>query len=84
MIENYHEILGFSTKGFGVVLKRDVEEVWVNKFNEEWLSVRIFKISILSFIFSLQVWNANIDFSCVFDFYSIITYISDYYMKVRY
>ena len=65
LLGKYHELLGFSTKGFSVVLSRDVDEIYVNKFNEEWLSV----------------WSANLDFSPVFDFYSIITYISDYYMK---
>ena len=51
-----------------MVLKRDVDEVFVNKFNPEWLGV----------------WGANLDFSPVFDFYGIITYVADYYMKVRY
>ena len=30
-----------------------------------------------------QVWSANLDFSPVFDFYGIISYVADYYMKVR-
>ena len=64
----YHHYLSFSMKGFSMVLKRDVDEIFVNKFNPEWLGV----------------WNANLDFSPVFDFYGIITYVADYYMKVRY
>ena len=68
LIEIYHHYLSFSMKGFSMVLKRDVDEVFVNKFNPEWLGV----------------WGANLDFSPVFDFYGIITYVADYYMKVRY
>ena len=67
LLEIYHTLLGFSTKGFSVVLKRDVDEIYVNKYNSEWL----------------QVWSANLDFSPVFDFYGIISYVADYYMKVR-
>ena len=67
LLQIYHNILGFSLKGFSVVLVRDVDEIYVNKFNSEWLGV----------------WNANLDFSPVFDFYGIITYVADYYMKVR-
>ena len=67
LLEIYHKLLGFSTKGFSVVLMRDVEEIFVNKYNPEWL----------------QVWSANLDFSPVFDFYGIISYVADYYMKVK-
>ena len=68
LLGNYHHFLSFSMKGFSMVLKRDVDEVFVNKFNPEWLNV----------------WGANLDFSPVFDFYGIITYVADYYMKVGY
>ena len=66
LISIYHHYLSFSLKGFSMVLKRDVDEVYVNKYNSEWL----------------EVWGANLDFSPVFDFYGIITYVADYYMKV--
>ena len=39
LLEIYHRILGFSTKGFSVFLVRDVDEIFVNKYNPEWLSV---------------------------------------------
>ena len=68
LLKLYHHYLSFSLKGFSMVLKRDVDEIYVNKFNPEWLGV----------------WSANLDFSPVFDFYGIITYVADYYMKVRY
>ena len=39
LLEIYHNLLGFSTKGFSVVLVRDVDEIFVNKYNPEWLQV---------------------------------------------
>ena len=41
LLEIYHKLLGFSTKGFSVVLLRDVDEIFVNKYNPEWLTVII-------------------------------------------
>ena len=41
LLEIYHRILGFSTKGFSVFLVRDVDEIFVNKYNPEWLTVII-------------------------------------------
>ena len=59
LIAKYHEILKHSVKGFTVNLKRDTNECFVNNFNHEWLSV----------------WNANMDVSCVFDFFAILVYV---------
>ena len=39
LLQIYHNILGFSLKGFSVVLVRDVDEIFVNKYNPEWLKV---------------------------------------------
>ena len=39
LLEIYHNLLGFSTKGFSVVFKRDVDEIYVNKYQPEWLQV---------------------------------------------
>ena len=44
LLQIYHNLLGFSLKGFSVVLVRDVDEIFVNKYNPEWLKV----ITILS------------------------------------
>ena len=41
LLEIYHRLLGFSTKGFSVFLVRDVDEIFVNKYNPEWLTVII-------------------------------------------
>ena len=39
LLDQYHELLSYSTKGFSTVLKRDTSEIYVNKYNPEWLSV---------------------------------------------
>ena len=59
LIVEYHKILMYSVKGFTVNLKRDTDECFINNFNHE-------------FLFN---WNANMDVSCVFDFFAILTYV---------
>ena len=59
LIVKYHKILTYSIKGFTVNLKRDTDECYINNFNHEFLSN----------------WNANMDVSCVFDFFAILTYV---------
>ena len=41
-----------SRKGINVILARDIDELYVNNYNPEWV----------------EAWNGNIDFSPVFDF----------------
>ena len=41
LIANYHHYLSFSLKGYSMVLKRDVNEIFVNKYNSEWLQVQL-------------------------------------------
>ena len=67
LLRKYHELLTHSTKGFAAVLKRDVDEVWTNSFNQEWL----------------EIWDSNLDVQIALDMYAIVTYITDYYLKVR-
>ena len=67
ILTKYHDLLRHSIKGFGIVLTRDVDEVWTNKYNSEFL----------------EIWDGNIDVALVFDMYAVVTYIADYYMKVR-
>ena len=67
LLRKYHELLSHSMKGFAVVLKRDIEEVWTNSFNHEWL----------------EIWDSNLDVQIALDMYAIVTYITDYYLKVR-
>ena len=53
-------------KGSEVLLRRDIDEIYVNNYNAEWI----------------VDWNANIDLSPVYDYYGTITYITDYFTKV--
>ena len=53
-------------KGSEVLLQRDIDEIFINNYNAEWI----------------VDWNANIDLSPVYDYYGTITYITDYFTKV--
>ena len=59
LLEKYHHFLQFSNKGFSVVLKRDIQEIFINNYCPEWL----------------PAWNANMDISMVFDFFAVLTYV---------
>merc|ERR1712016_531027 len=52
-------------KGSEVLLQRDIDEIFVNNYNAEWI----------------VNWNANIDLSPVYDYYGTITYVTDYFTK---
>ena len=63
--KNYVEALSISSKGYSVILKRDVDEIIINNYNAE----------------CIKCWSGNMDRQVCLDFYAIITYITDYYMK---
>ena len=65
IIEAYEKALSLSRCGYRFVLKRDVDEIFVNNYNQEWI----------------HCWNANMDIQLCLDFFAVITYISDYYSK---
>ena len=48
-----------------ILLRRDINELFINNYNPEWL----------------EAWDSNIDISLVSDFYGAITYITDYWTK---
>ena len=52
-------------KGINVILARDIDELNVNNYNPE----------------CLLAWNGNIDWSPVFDFFAVITYVTEYFTK---
>ena len=54
-----------SRKGVNVVLARDIHEIFVINFNSEWL----------------RAWDDNLDIQICLDFFSVITYITEYYCK---
>ena len=64
-LQIYEQALGTSEKGYKIIHKRDIDEIYVNNYNKEWLIN----------------WNANMDLQLCLDFYAVITYISDYYSK---
>ena len=63
--EEYVYALSFSKRGYTIVQKRDIDELFVNSYNIEWI----------------KAWNANMDLQICLDFFSVITYITDYYAK---
>ena len=54
-----------SRKGLNVILARDIDEIYVNNYNPEWV----------------EAWDGNIDFSPVFDFFAVVTYVTEYFTK---
>ena len=60
LIDIYEAALEVSDRGWTIFHSRDVDEIYVNNYNREW---------ILS-------WNANMDIQLCLDFFAIITYIS--------
>ena len=58
-------IKGTRKFGSSVMLRRDVDEIWINNYNPEWA---------LS-------WNANHDIQPVLDYFATITYVTDYWAK---
>ena len=64
--KNYEDALSYSfKKGYKVNVKRDIDEIYTNTYNPVWI----------------QAWDANIDIQICLDFFAVITYITDYYMK---
>ena len=66
VVARYHEALEVSAGNrYTVVLKRHPRDRYINNYNPEWMFA----------------WNANLDLQICLDYYSIVTYISDYYSK---
>jgi hypothetical protein len=63
--EEYYEALKIAKKGNVVVLKRSPKEIWINNYNEEWLTA----------------WNGNLDLQICTDIFAVVTYITDYCAK---
>ena len=64
-MEDYLEALETSTVGSSIVLARDVDEVYINQYNVEWM----------------RAWDGNHDLQVCIDFHAVITYITDYMVK---
>ena len=65
MLEEYTDLLRISKKGYSMINARDIDEIYINNFNEEWI----------------LAWDSNMDIQMCMTFFAIITYITDYYMK---
>ena len=64
--QDYEKALKEGTRnGINVILARDIDELYVNNYNPEWL----------------LAWDGNIDFSPVFDFFAVTTYVTEYFTK---
>ena len=63
--QEYTKALQITSHGYSVILKRDIDELNINNYNEEWIIC----------------WDGNMDIVFCMDFFGIITYITDYYMK---
>ena len=63
--EEYYEALGTSKSGYSIVQKRDLDEMYINSYNAEWI----------------RAWNGNMDIQIVLDYFAVITYVTDYYSK---
>ena len=63
--DEYYEALKISEKGETVILKRKVNEVYVNSYNPTFL----------------YAWRANMDIQICTDNYGVVTYVSEYFAK---
>ena len=63
--DEYIKALSASKVGYKVVQRRDLDEIYVNSYNVEWI----------------RAWNANMDLQVCLDFFGVITYVTDYYAK---
>ena len=52
-----------SRKGVNVILARDIDELYVNNYDPEWV----------------LAWDGNIDKQPCFDFFAVVTYITEYF-----
>ena len=61
----YEEALSWNTQGYTIVLERDINEMFINSYNPEWV----------------RAWDGNTDIQPCFDYFSVITYITEYFTK---
>ena len=61
----YHYALSGISYGTKVVLKRELKDIFINNYNVHWM----------------LVWDGNMDIQPIFDYFSCITYMTDYVCK---
>ena len=62
---DYLEALSWSRAGYSIHLKRDIDEIFINSYDPEWI----------------RAWDGNIDKQPCFDFFEVITYVTEYFTK---
>ena len=64
--EEYVQEIRHSLKqGCTILLERDIDEGYINAINPEWL----------------EAWGRNINLQPCFDYFAVITYVTDYFTK---
>ena len=63
--EQYVQALSYSKAAYSVHLKRDLDEIYINSYDPEWI----------------RAWDGNIDKQPCFDYFGVITYVTDYFTK---
>ena len=63
--DEYVKALGASKYGYSIIQQRDLDELYINSYNTEWI----------------RAWNGNMDIQIVLDYFAVITYVTDYYSK---
>ena len=61
----YHYALTFCDYGTKIVMQREVDEIYVNNYNPNWM----------------EAWDGNMDIQICLDYHSVITYMTDYVTK---
>ena len=61
----YHYALSVISHGTKVVLKRELQDIFVNNYNVHWM----------------WNWDGNMDIQPIFDYFACITYMTDYVCK---
>jgi hypothetical protein len=62
---DYYTALSQNSHGTSIILKRNMNEIYVNNYNPEWL----------------KAWDGNLDLQVCLDYYAVLTYITEYYSK---
>ena len=60
--DEYVKALGASKYGYSIIQRRDLDELYINSYNIEWI----------------RAWNGNMDIQIVLDYFAVITYVTDY------
>ena len=63
--QEYYDALAMSERGKIVILKRKLNERYVNNYNPQWM----------------VAWQGNHDIQFCYDNFSVVTYITDYFAK---